>query len=531
MHLPDRTRRGRPRDRGPELSALDDAALAALLGAPAGDGPGAEAVMAEVFSRHHGAVLSYARTCCREAQTAQDLAAEAFARTYRAVAAGGGPQYAWRPYLLTCVRRVAAEWSTKPAARLLPSDEVESWAPHLAAEDAAQGALAAEECSLVARAYRSLPDQWQAVLWHSVVEEEAAHAVGRRLGLSPSGVRSLAARAREGLREAYLSEHLGTRATDECRHYGRLLSGSLRRPGRRRSRELDRHLADCGDCARAAEELRALNGRISAVLPVALLHWPAGGLSGAGLGLGAGLGAGAGAGLGGPLAALAAKGWSLWAAVAVTAAGVATTAAVLLPEAGPPSAGHPPPPATSPGAGGAGPAGRVDPPPPSPVPSPPPPPSPVPVPVPSPASATPSDGRRLVNARNSLCAQAGPARAVALQPCRDRPEQLWQLLPDGDSARIRNVATGLCLGNGGRSADQAAVSLEDCAAASPGQSWRVLTDGRPHAVINRGSGHWLGITHWAGPGGAGETLTQSMNYYNSPSFRWVLDGPDRTGNG
>ncbi|MGW2546298.1 RICIN domain-containing protein [Kitasatospora sp. NPDC001574] len=127
-----------------------------------------------------------------------------------------------------------------------------------------------------------------------------------------------------------------------------------------------------------------------------------------------------------------------------------------------------------------------------------------------------------------LPASPGPARSVALQPCRDRPEQLWQLLPDGEGARIRNVATGLCLGNGGRSSDQAAVLAEDCAAASPGQSWRVVTDGRPHAVINRGSGHWLGITRWADPGGAGETLTQSMNYYNSRSFRWVVAGGDRT---
>ncbi|MGW4895725.1 RICIN domain-containing protein [Kitasatospora sp. NPDC004240] len=136
-------------------------------------------------------------------------------------------------------------------------------------------------------------------------------------------------------------------------------------------------------------------------------------------------------------------------------------------------------------------------------------------------------GHRLVNARTSLCAQAGPGRAVTLQLCQDRPEQLWQLLPDRDGARIRNAATGLCLGNGGRSSDQAPVLQEDCAAASPDQSWRAVTDGRPHPVVNQGSGRWLGVTHWPDPGGPGETLTQSGNYYNSLSFRWTLDDAAR----
>ncbi|OKI12748.1 sigma-70 family RNA polymerase sigma factor [Streptomyces sp. CB03911] len=506
MHLPDKTSRGRPHARGPGLSRLDDAALAALLHDGAPQGPAAEAVMAEVFTRHHSAVLAFARTCCRDHQTAQDLAAEAFARTYRAVAAGGGPRYAWRPYLLTCVRRVAIEWSTGPAVRLLPSDEVESWAPRSTQEDAAHGALAAEERALVARAYRSLPDPWQAVLWHSVVEDEPADAVGRRLGLSPSGVRSLVARAREGLREAYLSEHLGARATEECRYYGRLLSGSLRRPGRRRSRELDRHLVGCADCARAADEMRVVNGRLAAVLPVALLSLPAG----AGLPW-----AGAGAGLGtGSVSVLAAKGWSLWATAAATVAGVATTAAVLLP-----SADRPPPSAEGPVAGVGAPEQPADPSLPGPTGAAATPSGPSPT-----GSAAPSGGHRLVNARSALCAQAGPSGRVDLQPCRDRSDQLWQLLPDGDDVRIRNVATGRCLGNGGRSADQAPVLLEDCAGPGPGRSWRVVTDGRPHAVINRDAGHWLGITHWADPKGPGETLTQSRNYYNSPSLRWTLEG-------
>ncbi|MFD3511393.1 sigma factor, partial [Nocardia sp. NPDC058666] len=85
-----------------DLQSLSDGELCALLRGRTPDSDAAVSdVMDEVFARHHSSVLAYARTCCRDLSTAQDLAAEAFARTYRAIAWGTGPEYAWRPYLLT----------------------------------------------------------------------------------------------------------------------------------------------------------------------------------------------------------------------------------------------------------------------------------------------------------------------------------------------------------------------------------------------------------------------------------------------
>ncbi|MFJ8169402.1 RNA polymerase sigma factor [Streptomyces sp. NPDC094473] len=132
--------------------------------------------------------------------------------------------------------------------------------------------LRAEDGGLVAAAFRALPERWRAVLWHSVVEEEPAAKVGTLLGLTPSGVASLTARAREGLREAYLAAHAVQGAGDEeCRRCGDRLAAAVRRTRPRRDPLLDRHLERCGRCRRAARDLTELNQRLRTVLPVAVL--------------------------------------------------------------------------------------------------------------------------------------------------------------------------------------------------------------------------------------------------------------------
>ncbi|MFD9593630.1 RNA polymerase sigma factor [Kitasatospora sp. NPDC059973] len=192
------------------MSALSDAELSAVLTDSTGTGGSrVREVMAEVFTRHHGAVLAYARGYCRDPQTAQDLAAEAYASTYSSVARGRGPRHAWRPYLMAVVRRTAMEWSARTRGRVVLPEDFTEWAERLADEVETDGALlAAEETALVARAYGSLPERWQVLLWCFVVEGEPAATVAQRMGMTPSGVRSLAARARAGLREAYLRAHV-----------------------------------------------------------------------------------------------------------------------------------------------------------------------------------------------------------------------------------------------------------------------------------------------------------------------------------
>ncbi|WP_159072361.1 sigma-70 family RNA polymerase sigma factor [Streptomyces sp. CMB-StM0423] len=236
----------------------------------------ADAALDELYRRHRAAVLAYARSCTRDPHTAEDLTSEAFAGALRAVRGGSGPDGPWRPYLLTTVRRTAAAWS-RTARRTELSPDFEGWltrAPTV--ESTEEGTLRREDANLVLRAFRSLPERWQTALWHSAVEGEPPDRIATLLGLTASGVASLTARAREGLREAYLAERAGEAgAPAECRHYTGLLAASVRRGGRRRrgQRGLEHHLAVCRRCRRTSAELRELNSSLTAALPVGLLLW------------------------------------------------------------------------------------------------------------------------------------------------------------------------------------------------------------------------------------------------------------------
>ncbi|WP_162002687.1 sigma-70 family RNA polymerase sigma factor [Streptomyces sp. CB01881] len=529
------------------LHHLSDAELSALLRDPAPSPghaaqrwPAVDDVMGEVFARHHSAVLAYARTCCRDLPTAHDLAAEAFARTYRAVASGRGPEHAWRPYLLTCVRHVATDWA-HTAARTQLSDDFEQWAESLPdAQDVEDAVLAAEEGSRVLRAYRSLPERWQAVLWHAVVEHEPAAATARRLGMTAGGIGSLLARAREGLREAYLCEHLDRAASEECRHYGGLLAASIRRPDKRTTRDLGRHLQACADCARAERDLRDLNGRLGAILPAGILLWnpdllwPSVGGHGAHLATGK---------LGAAKLGAARFGAAKWAWTAAAVAGAAVTTVALLPNDG----GLPDRAAPARASAGPGPVASAVSPASSSLPTPPPvgPSPPAALPATGAAtsvSASPSTaaaGLPLVNAGSGLCvgvAGDGSAGPVQLQQCTGKPSQGWQRLSAGqDTYQLKNAATGTCLDGTAGGGNSVRITLRDCRsdAGRAQQLWRFEQLAQPGAfriwfvppVPNSDySQHLLGPENWAkiDPPHPGSFLAQLPNYYDSVNLMFTM---------
>ncbi|MFJ4670480.1 sigma-70 family RNA polymerase sigma factor [Kitasatospora purpeofusca] len=269
----------------PSSSGADtesDAALIARLRA------GDDDVVGTLFERHHRAALGYARSLGGMDHRAEDLASEAFVRTLAAVRAGSGPTDSWRPYLLTVVRNTAAAWATSDR-RSFPTDDVQDWADeaeHALSPD--QILAASAEHELIVAAFRSLPERWQSVLWHSVVEGLPAEKVAQLLGLSASGVSSLAARAREGLRTAYLTAHLSTAQSAECRGFSGRLAAQVRGSGQRRSKALTRHLDECPDCRRCDEELQDVNRRLRLAAVAFVGPWPAGGADAAALAGGTG---------------------------------------------------------------------------------------------------------------------------------------------------------------------------------------------------------------------------------------------------
>ncbi|MER5349470.1 sigma-70 family RNA polymerase sigma factor [Kitasatospora sp. NPDC002551] len=402
-----------------------DAELTALVRA------GDDTAYEEIYRRHVDSVRRYARTCCRDSFTAEDLAGEVFARTLQALRAGKGPEFAVRAYLLTAVRNVAAAW-TRSERREQLVDDFSVFAQtsaavvdlDLADPGADAWAMAMADQRMVMQAYAELPEDDRMVLWHTEVERESPKTVAVMLGKTANATAVQAHRARDRLAAGFLQAHVSGSQDRDCEGYANRLGayarGSLRK---RASAEVGRHLKECDRCTAACLELSEINHGLRALLPGGVLVWvgvggfgaaaaavggaavvggaaagtaaaTAGGAAGgaatgatsgaaagaagtaggaAGGAAGGGGGAGAGAGAAGEGLGTAAKA-GIAAAIAVAAAAVAAYALTGSPEPKPPVAA---PPVAAP----------VSPAPPAPAPEPA---APEPAPKPAPASAEPA---------------------------------------------------------------------------------------------------------------------------------------------
>ncbi|SCD55188.1 RNA polymerase sigma factor, sigma-70 family, partial [Streptomyces sp. DvalAA-14] len=250
-------------DAGGQAAVSDTELLAQVRG-------GQDSAYEELYRRHAESVRRYARTCCRDAHTAEDLTGEVFARTLQAIRGGSGPQTSVRAYLLTTVRRVAATWGNTAKREHLVEDfavfSVSAAGSGATEESSDLGAevraMHEAERTMAIRAFRALPERWQTVLWHTAVEDESPSDIAPLLGLTPNATAVLAHRAREGLRQAYLQAHVSSTLTTggACARYADRLGAHARGALRTRAdRELNRHLKECTRCTAASVELADLN--------------------------------------------------------------------------------------------------------------------------------------------------------------------------------------------------------------------------------------------------------------------------------
>lgn len=375
------------------LERLGDADLIELLR------DGEVAASAELWRRHASAGRTVARAWS-DSLDADDLVSEAFLRVLAAIERGGGPEGAFRPYLFTAVRNLAASWGRRGSRErpLEPEEDLAATAP-----GPEERALAALDRDLGLRAFRALPPRWQEVLWYTEVEGLSPSQAAPLLGLRPNGVAALSLRAREGLRGAWIQEHVHDVGADgECRwvleRAGAHARGRL--PARDRLR-MRSHLAVCASCRETLADAERAGARLATVL-LPLTAGIGGAAAYAAGGASAGVIGGGTAGASAAVGAGAAGG----SAVSVTAisAGLvlvssAVAVAALLPtlDPAPPSEAvavvspEPLPPETAPS------AAPVDAPPPAPAVAPAPPPAEDPVPtlrapseitVPSPSATT-----------------------------------------------------------------------------------------------------------------------------------------------
>lgn len=220
-----------------------------------------------LFERHVGAARRLARQLVA-AGDVDDLVSEAFAKVLSVLQRGGGPDLAFRAYLLTSVRRLHVD-KIRGGARLHTTDDLTPFDPGVPFEDTA---VAGFENAAAAKAFASLPERWQQVLWHTEVEGQKPAEIAPMLGMTPNSVSALAYRAREGLRQAFVTMHAQDAVDDECSttraHLGAYLRGGL---SRRDCAKVEAHLQDCRPCSAIYLELAEVNADLGALLAPILL--------------------------------------------------------------------------------------------------------------------------------------------------------------------------------------------------------------------------------------------------------------------
>ena len=256
----------RPRS-GPSIEVEPDHVLAHR--ASEGDSQAFE----ELYRRHAPAAWRVAYAVAGNPDDAADAVSDAFTRVFQALPAGRlALNEQFRPYLLAATRNAALD-GLRRLGRLQPTDAVEDL-QRPSADAASEWAVDAVDSSLVAVAFRSLPERWRSVLWLTEVEGIPAREAAPMLGISANGLAQLAVRARAGLRQRFLQAHLRQPVSRSCRFpvdkLGAYVGGGL---SPRDTAKVDQHLAGCTDCRQQVEELEDLGSllrRVIVPVPLAL---------------------------------------------------------------------------------------------------------------------------------------------------------------------------------------------------------------------------------------------------------------------
>jgi RNA polymerase sigma-70 factor (ECF subfamily) len=153
-------------------------------------------------------VRRYAVRLAGDRALADDLVAEAFARTWAQLAAGRGPRSGFAAYLratvlnlhLTQLKRDRnLRWVADVETAALADPDL---AAHIVATSPEDAAIARLLNATLRQALATLHPRWQFVLVAVYLENQPYASVAARLGLSIDATHHLAQRARAGMRKA-----------------------------------------------------------------------------------------------------------------------------------------------------------------------------------------------------------------------------------------------------------------------------------------------------------------------------------------
>ncbi|WGM22908.1 sigma-70 family RNA polymerase sigma factor (plasmid) [Paenarthrobacter sp. OM7] len=220
-----------------------------------------------LYSRHAGIARALAMKQTDNESDVDDVVSEAFSAVFQQLLEGKGPDSFFRAYLIKVVSRLAHA-RNRATSRVEVTAEWHLLDSEVQVQDPV---LAGFEAAAVAEAFSSLPERWQAVLWYVDVENLKPAAAATFLGISPNAVSSLALRARERLRTAYLQFHIsGAVSDDACRPVAEQLGAYARNKLKRTTRQQVRgHLDSCARCTALLAELAEVHDALpAAIIPL-----------------------------------------------------------------------------------------------------------------------------------------------------------------------------------------------------------------------------------------------------------------------
>ena len=239
---------------------------------------GQNAAFDELYRRHAPSAWRLSLAVTRDVHDAADVMADGFAKVFTAIRAGRYSTDApFRPYLLTTVRNTAVDLmrSRRHESPSTQGAATERIVDLRAGVDPLARIEADETACLISDAFAKLPERWRSVLWLSEVEDMKPRDIAPIVGLSPNATSQLAVRARRGLREQYLQEHVASTGDRNCSRavarMGAYVDGGLETADVER---LERHLRLCGTCNERHEQLSHIAEqvpRLAMPLPIFLV--------------------------------------------------------------------------------------------------------------------------------------------------------------------------------------------------------------------------------------------------------------------
>ncbi len=246
------------------LSELDDGELLTITRA------GHHDAYAELYERYRYASLRLARHLGQKDE-ADDIVSESFARILDLLSRDKGPDRAFRAYLFTTVRHECGR-RAKAQKQVRPTDDIRQIDVPVAFGD---NELDDFERSTIRAAYESLPLRWRTVLWHLDVEGRKPLELGPLLDLSPNSVSALVYRARSGLRDAYLQQHVNPGGRSSCGKHRAKLSAVVRHTAAAGDNErVHAHLRLCDECHAVYRDLQEVNREVGSVAVPAAIAMP-----------------------------------------------------------------------------------------------------------------------------------------------------------------------------------------------------------------------------------------------------------------